>query len=277
MGVKTELALCDANRLFAGYRFETIEATAHGIVDTTYVARTEESRCIVKKYEEADAARIGEEHRLLRRFARCALTVPRHLASSGEWHLYSCLEGEKVRIVRPVHLQSLGRALARMHRCNRARTCGRRLFDPEAITPKLRRLKEKRYGDYRRLRRLRDYRPRNEGVIHGDLFLDNVLFRGGNIGFIDFIDAGEGGFAFDLGVAALAWALRGSGTGYLRLLLRSYNQLAPTKVSFAELAEEIETAAAFYTLNRIDKDAHAPAHQRELLKKTRLLKRGLPC
>ena len=40
-------------------------------------------------------------------------------------------------------------------------------------------IREKDYGSYRRLHRLSDYRPEGEGVIHGDLFVDNALFDGG--------------------------------------------------------------------------------------------------
>jgi hypothetical protein len=44
------------------------------------------------------------------------------------------------------------------------------------------------------------------GVIHGDLFGDNLFFEDGKIScVIDFIEAYEGSFAFELGVVAFAF------------------------------------------------------------------------
>ncbi|WP_345975622.1 phosphotransferase [Sulfurimonas sp. HSL3-7] len=275
MGVKSALSLEEANRLFEGRRFERLEATTDGIIDTTYIARSGATAYILKKYEEAGRERIEAERALLERFSRCGITVPSHLASSGEWHLYSCLKGRKVTQVNHLHLQSVARTLARMHRCTHS---GHRpIFDPEETALQLRRLRAKEYSSYVRLHRLRDYRPKREGVIHGDLFTDNALFDGGRIGVIDFIDAGEGSFAFDLGVAALDWALRGRNLGYLRRFLRAYNQHAPRKIALHKLIGEIKNAAAFYTLSRIDKKVRSAAHQKALLKRTRHLEWSHPC
>ena len=275
MGVKSALSLEEANRLFDNYRFEKLEATADGIIDTTYIARSGASAYILKKYEEADGARIEAERALLERFSRCGITVPSHLASSGEWHLYSCLKGQKAARVNHLHLRSVARTLARMHRCTHS---GHHpIFDPKETALQLRRVREKDYPSYRRLHRLSDYRPEGEGVIHGDLFVDNALFDGGRIGIIDFIDAGEGSFAFDLGVAALDWALRGRSMGYLRLFLRAYNQHAPRKITLHELTGEIKNAAAFYTLSRIDRKIRSSAHQKALLKRTRHLQWSRRC
>jgi len=275
MGVKSALSLEKANRLFEGRRFEKLEATTDGIIDTTYIARSGASAFILKKYEEAGRERIEAERRLLERFSRCGITVPSHLASSGEWHLYSCLKGEKVTRANHLHLQSVARTLAKMHRCTHS---GHHpIFDPKETALQLRRVRAKDYSSYRRLYRLRGYRPKREGVIHGDLFVDNALFDGSRIGVIDFIDAGEGSFAFDLGVAALDWALRGRSLGYLRLFLRAYNQHAPRKITLHELTEEIKNAAAFYTLSRIDKKVRSAAHQKALLKRIRHLQWNHRC
>ncbi|MGB5965570.1 MAG: phosphotransferase [Sulfurimonadaceae bacterium] len=274
MGVKTALTLDQANQLFKAYDFEQIQPTADGIIDTTYIVENSTASYILKKFEEADAGQIEEERRLLQKFAHCQVNVPQHLCSAKDWHLYTRLRGQTLSSVSYVHLQTLARTLSLMHRCAHASTAKQQLFEKSKTTARLNSLKSKQYKHYRELRHLQHCRPKIDGVIHGDLFLDNVLFSHQHIGIIDFIDAGEGSFAFDLGVSALAWALRGSTLGYLRLFLQSYNQHAPRKITLKELMQEIEVAAAFYTLNRIEKNSGSLAHKKALLKKTRWLKRG---
>ncbi len=49
-----------------------------------------------------------------------------------------------------------------------------------------------------------------DGVIHGDLFLDNCKFRGGTLsGIFDFSDVSLGDFYFDLAVIAVGSSFRG--------------------------------------------------------------------
>ena len=274
MGVKTALTLDQANQLFEEYGFEQIRPTMNGIIDTTYIVENSTASYILKKFEEADAKQIKEERRLLQKFAHCQINVPQHLCSAEDWHLYTRLPGQTVSSVSYVHLQTLARTLSSMHHCARSSSNEQQLFTKSKVSTRLNTLKTKQYRHYIRLRHLQHYRPKTDGLIHGDLFLDNVLFSHQHIGIIDFIDAGEGSFAFDLGVSALAWALRGSSLGPLRLFLQSYNQHAPTKISLKALLREIEVAAAFYTLNRMEKNSGSLAHKKALLKKTTWLKRG---
>lgn len=274
MGVKTALTLDQANQLFKAYDFEQIRPTMNGIIDTTYIVENSTASYILKKFEEADAKQIKEERRLLQKFAHCQINVPQHLSTAEDWHLYTRLPGQTVSSVSYVHLQTLARTLAKMHHCARSSSNEQQLFTKSRVTARLNSLRSKQYKHYMQLRHLQHYRPEIDGLIHGDLFLDNVLFSHQHIGIIDFIDAGEGSFAFDLGVSALAWALRTHTLGSVRLFLQSYNQHAPTKISLKALLKEIEVAAAFYTLNRMDKSSGSLTYKKALIKKIQWLKRG---
>ncbi len=277
MGIKTALTLDEANRLFDTYRFTAIHPTTEGVIDTTYIVDDKETSYVLKRFEEADAPQIALERALLARFGACGVAVPQHLCSAADWHLYTRLPGRSPKSASLRQLQSLARALAKMHRCAQGLSAPQQLVDATKISASLNRLKESRYGHYAALRHLRFYTPENDGLIHGDLFPDNTLFNAHHVGIIDFIDAGEGSFAFDLGVTALAWAHRGSTTGRLRLFLQAYNQIAPRKIGLPALLETFKQAAAFYTLSRMVKQSGSLAHRQALLKRSKIIQRGQPC
>lgn len=277
MGIKTALTLDEANRLFDTYRFTAIRPTTEGIIDTTYIVDDNATSYILKRFEEADAAQIALERALLARFEACDITVPQHLCSAADWHLYTRLPGRSPKSASLRQLQSLARVLAKMHRCSQGLSAPQQLIDATKISASLNRLKQNRYSHYTALRHLRFYSPQNDGLIHGDLFLDNALFNAHHVGIIDFIDAGEGSFAFDLGVTALTWAYRGSTTGRLRLFLQAYNQQAPRKIGLPTLLESLKEGAAFYTLSRMVKQSGSPAHRQALLKRSKIIQRGQPC
>lgn len=277
MGIKTTLSLEEANDLFDDYRFENIHPTHNGIIDTTYIVQSGDRRYILKKYEEAAATQIADELHLLEALKTCRFRTPVRLASTGGWHLYSLLEGKVVTTVHYSHIKSVARALAAMHH----RTQGMHSSRPACYRPtllsRLSRLKRENFAMYKRVSPLQHYRPGHDGLIHADLFRDNVLFDGDALGMIDFIDAGEGEFAFDLGVAALAWAVRGTSSGYLKLFLRSYNRCGPEKISYGTLSRAMVRAAHFYTLGRFHNQAGDHRHRMALLRTITMLKRGGIC
>lgn len=66
-----------------------------------------------------------------------------------------------------------------------------------------------------------------EGVIHGDLFRDNVLFDGGRLsGFIDFYSACQDRLIYDLAICVNDWCLGDNGldAGRAAALLGGYHQ-----------------------------------------------------
>ncbi len=277
MGIKTQLTLQEANHLFDDYRFESIEPTVNGIVDTTYIVHANGEKYILKKYEEALAEQIDDEALLLQRLTACKLNVPSRLVSGNGWHLYTLLKGEVLASVSNFHLQRVARTLSAMHHCTAKMKSSREAFHAQTVSLMLDQMKTGNFTLYKQLSSLRYFRPGRDGIIHADLFLDNVLFDNQRLGVIDFVDAGEGSFAFDLGVTALVWATRGTSVGYLQLFLKIYNQSAPRKIMFQELLASMQIAAQFYTLSRLHKKVGAPWYRTELLQKIKLLKRSGIC
>jgi homoserine kinase type II len=96
--------------------------------------------------------------------------------------------------------------------------------------------------------------PPIEGVIHGDLFRDNVLWENGEItALLDFESASRGSFAFDLMVTMLSWTYRDSlDTELARSLVEGYGSVRPMPPEErARLFEEACFAAIRFAITRI--------------------------
>src|SRR5262249_3243944 len=156
--------------------------------------------------------------------------------------LFPWLTGEHREPPSPADCAALGRSLATMHRVGRS--------FPD--------LRPGRYAKPRIVERARalvglapddvvadlekalaaPYMPPTDGVIHGDLFPDNVLFApDGAAVLLDFEQASGGSFVYDLAVCLLSWCWESEAGG--RALLAAYG-----RVDGGELFEAARFAAA---------------------------------
>ena len=98
------------------------------------------------------------------------------------------------------------------------------------------------------------------GIIHGDLFRDNVLFDDGAlVGVLDFEQASGGSLAYDLAVAINDWAWsRAPRPAVQRALVAGYERVRPLPpADRAALAIELRAAAIRFTVTRIT-DVYLP-------------------
>ena len=104
------------------------------------------------------------------------------------------------------------------------------------------------------------------GVIHADLFPDNVFFEGDDVsGIIDFYFACNDALAYDVAITVNAWCFEiGGGFNHekAQLLLAAYHQQRPLTVAEkAAFAVLLRGAALRFLLTRaqdwIHRDAHA--------------------
>jgi homoserine kinase type II len=92
------------------------------------------------------------------------------------------------------------------------------------------------------------------GIVHGDLFRDNVLWRDGAIiAVLDFESAADGSWAYDLMVTVLAWCYGDAlDLDLVRALLRGYQTVRPlSPAERSALAGEGRMAALRFTITRI--------------------------
>ncbi len=94
----------------------------------------------------------------------------------------------------------------------------------------------------------------SDGVIHGDLFRDNILWHGGKVtGIIDWESASDGPFAFDLMVVLLSWCYDSTLRRDLsQALVAGYMSVhQPAHFTAACLHDNALLTAARFTITRI--------------------------
>lgn len=262
MAVYTEVGDADLARFFEAYEIGeplAFKGIAEGVENSNYLLQTTGGSYILTLYEKR--VRPGDlpfflsllDH-LARKGIACPIPVPaRDGAALRELcgrpaAVVTFLQGICPRRIEPFHCRALGGALARLHlagedfpgaRANDLSLAGwHHLFKStrtraDAVQAGLERV----IAD--ELDFLDAHWPRDlpAGIIHADLFPDNVFFRGEELsGLIDFYFACRDFFAYDIAVCLNAWCFESDNSFNVtkaRNLLRAYRDVRP--FSAAEL------------------------------------------
>jgi len=206
--------------------------------------------------------------------------------------LVSFLEGRSVKTPRPKHCRALGAAMAQMHLASdgfeltRPNNHGlgnwqalfKRCYSrADEVSPDLTRAME------RELTRLEENWPDNlpTGIIHADLFPDNVFFMQDDMsGLIDFYFACNDFYAYDLAIALNAWCFEADATFNVtkaRALLSGYQNLRPlapeeidaVPILGAGAAMRFLTTRLFDWLNQVDGAQVEPKNPNDFLRRLR--------
>ncbi|MDF1878621.1 phosphotransferase [Sulfurimonas sp. SAG-AH-194-C20] len=248
MGVKRALTLSQVKTLFPSYTFSSLIPSTSGVMDTTYIS----DKYVIKFYERDIKEKISLDAMLLEHLSDGGLNVPQLLAHTDGWYLYDKLRGKVPKTIHLFHIQALARFMARFHA--KGLHCSEDFLKSYAIKDTLLKIKRSNYRFYKELEILKDYKPKNDGFIHGDLFRDNTVFDGQTIGVFDFIDGGNGSYVFDIAVALLSFNTS-KRKSYIRIFLNTYNQTAAKKISQKELLDTIKIASLFYGMLRISEQS----------------------
>ena len=253
MAVYTEVSDDDLRSFMNAFDLGEIEGfkgIAEGVENSNFLLQTTGGSYILTLYEKRVApCDLPYFLSLMRHLATKGIACPTPIAgrdgvalrelNGRPAALVTFLTGLWPRRIHSFHCQELGHHLARMHiagsdfpmtRANALSVEGwRPLF--EACAP---RADEVRPGLgeelERELRRLEQIWPEGlpAGVIHADLFPDNVFFRDERLtGLIDFYFACNDAFAYDLAICLNAWCFEPDGAFNVtkaRALLKSYGQ-----------------------------------------------------
>jgi homoserine kinase type II len=273
------MTVAEAQQIGRGYGLNVtrLEALRAGSVNSNFRLETSSgARYFMRVYEEQDFAGARAEVAMIRQLAELGVPTPAPLerldgdtpaAHAGKpVAIYPWIDGDILcsRQVTPAVAQALGRALARVHACTeRLSRVPRGRFGLDGLQARLDGIERQSaaYGDDTRFIRQklaqygagpRDRLPR--GLIHGDLFRDNVLWQDGELAaLIDFESASEGIFAYDVMVCVHAWCYRDAFDAELvRALIDGYCSVRPLEaVEWAQLRSEGALAALRFATTRI--------------------------
>jgi homoserine kinase type II len=239
MGVKTVITLQDLPRAL---KITSLEASTDGVMDSVYFLN---GARVLKIFETATAEAVEEELKLLSHCETLPLAKPmgEMLSICGKPALvYARCLGKSLKSAEIDHIRQIGEFLRDFHTQTAASEyTNERLFEKSRLEGMIRKSDMALFDTIFKKIVL----PlRNDGVIHGDLFLDNALFEGGKLScVIDFTQACNGDFLFDLAVVALSWCDNETQT---EALLESYG----TPITPAEFQPYRDYATLFYCVNR---------------------------
>ncbi len=256
------------------------EGIATGVENTNYFVTTTAGRFVLTLFERLDRAHAQFYLDFMAHLAQRGIACPKPIADQGQ-HFLGELNAKPATLVTRLsgqsdfnpdshHCYEVGRALARMHLASAdfpeslpnprgpdwwvqaAARVAAYLHDDERELLNA----ELRFQAQGELNAL----PR--GVVHADLFRDNVLWTNGQItGVIDFYFAGGDSWLFDLAVTANDWCVdveADFSSVRLRALLRGYEVMRPVSAAERALwATALRRAALRFWLSRLD-DYHSP-------------------
>lgn len=214
---------------------------AAGMQNSNYFVTTAHGRFVLTLFEGIDIEALDFYLALQDHLAGCGIPCPQPLADpqGRRWRwlagkpaaLLTCLPGAALEAPSAEHCRVLGAMLARLHQAGAAlanplpNPCGAawRQSTGQALLPLLAPDERALLADELAFQAVQDFAALPRGVIHADLFRDNVLWDGAGqlSGVLDFYFAGEDCLLFDLAVVANDWC---SNAAMLAELLAGYQR-----------------------------------------------------
>lgn len=233
---------------------------AAGMQNSNYFVTAGGVRRVLTVFEHLTPAELDFYLALMAHLAAHGLPCPQPLADAAgrRWRvlagkpaaLLSCLPGACRESTSTDDCHALGATLARLHLaasnfpealpnpCGAAwrERIGRELAALLSADERGRLLAELEF------QAKQDYSKLPRGIIHGDLFRDNVLWQAGQLtGVLDFYFAGEDALLFDLAVVANDWCANAAS---LRALFAGYASGRPIDADEAQAWPALRRAAA---------------------------------
>ena len=233
MAVYTEVSFDKAAQFLHGLQLGTlndIRPCTGGIENTNYFVDTDKGCFVLTLFERLNAQQLPFYLNLTRHLAARGIPVPApfendngdllHQLNNKPAAVVSMLRGKSQLLPTLAHCAKVGAMLARMHLAGQdfaltqPNLRGLPWLNATApsllphITPSQHSLLISELAYQNHVAVLPAYRALPIGVIHADLFRDNVMFEGDDLtGFFDFYFAGCDTLLFDIGVCLNDWCI----------------------------------------------------------------------
>jgi homoserine kinase type II len=233
MSVFTTLSLEEVRDWLGQFNIGTLQSLkgiAAGITNTNYFVVTDTSRYVLTIFEKNDFDELPYFVNLMTHLAQHGVPCPSPIVDQQGIALHrlkgkpalmvSCLQGRDIDTPNVAQCKAVASTLANMHfaglsfhqQSHNQRGQGWRIITAQQVLPKLGVEQQALLQEELDYQHGLDLTPLPHGVIHGDLFRDNVLFDGDQLGgFIDFYYACHDVLAYDVAIAANEWCIHEDG------------------------------------------------------------------
>jgi homoserine kinase type II len=233
MSVFTTLSLDEVRQWLAPFNvgeLQNLRGIAAGITNTNYFVETSEARYVLTVFEKNDFDELPYFVNLMAHLSRHGVLCPKPVTDANGVALHrihgkpalmvSCLKGGDVSNPNLAQIEAVASTLARMHfasldfheQSHNQRGQGWRVMTAQQVLPKLEAEQRQLLQEELKFQHSLDLSVLPHGVIHGDLFRDNVLFDGDALGgFIDFYYACHDVLAYDVAIAVNEWCVDANG------------------------------------------------------------------
>src|SRR5947199_9044998 len=311
MAVYTELGTRELAEIIEDYGLAKLNAAsgiAAGSVNTSYLLDTVRGKHLLRIDEVKSELEVKRELDLLLFLRKHGFPCPQPLADRKGRHyreaggkclsVYRWYDGHVLRPERLTagQLENVGRALADLHTIGKSYKKGiENRFSFERVASLYGEVRGRLPSYFKRIVRtlddevdyLQNYLETKlpKGIIHGDLFHDNLIVKGDKVvAVLDFEAASRGKFIFDLATAVNALCFDGEGYSLKRFepLIAGYESLRalslaewdafPNELRFSALRFTVTRLRDFF-LNPVDEQVRVHKDFREFYERLRILRR----
>lgn len=226
-----------------------LKGIASGIENTNYFVTTSHGRYVLTLFEKLRAEDLPYYINLMAHLARHGIPCPSPIANLENGYLnqlngkpacmVSCLKGASLTAPNTDHCAQVGEMLANMHLAGKSYSVQMpnprgpswwRATAPE-VMPKLSADDAAMLKEELRFQGLYRHQDLPRGVIHADLFRDNVLFDGDILsGAIDFYYACNDAWLYDLAITVNDWCVTERGEidiARMQAMIKAYHVVRP--------------------------------------------------
>lgn len=215
MGVLTKLSIEEINNLIknTNIEFVSIQETANGITDSTYIGTSaDETRYIFKVFETSNIQDVKTKMYILNGIKD--LKVPTVLSKNIVMYkdkptiLFSFIKGKIPKEINIKQIEEISLFFKELHKIDNIKPENKNIYEKSYMLEMLdmvENIEDKKEFESR-FELIKNIDLENNAVIHGDLFYDNAKFVDSCLsGVYDFAQSCYGNAYFDLSVMLVSW------------------------------------------------------------------------